>query len=763
MKIEVFDNDGKLNSDDLLGFTNLDTAELVKNTGKWVVNRNFKLEGAKEFIGKFNKFGEIYLQARFLKEGSVDDKSVPEVTENLDEVILANTYEGVLELRVIHATGLISTDSGMEGSTSDPYLQIVLPDKKEWSSKVLKNSLNPIWKETMLHNIKIISVDLEPLELRLKDKDNLSADDLLGLAKVEVVDCFKSPNQWKINELIEMQAPGWVPFEKGRKIELYIQGRFIPNGTLPDPTEPTLIRDLAKELASKRVEGNFVVRVVHAKNLKAVDPKNCKLFARLEFNQKTKDSEYVLNTRSPLFETCGVFSVSIESVELLSKFKASIFTKGLFKNVVGEAEIDLSECVSKPSQWVINRLYKLNSPKELADKFEGNLGELYVQARLLVEGNTDFDAHPEYIEKIEEIKKLNKIKGKFIVHLFHARGLINEDGSSVDPFVKLKFMGKSQQTSNYKSTDFEINKSFNWDVDYESIAEITELELTVFDHDTFSRNDELGHGTIDVQKAFESPNTYAINEIVKLIPKQSLVGKYRDFGAVYFQAKYLPDGAEDSQNFAEIKESYQEYISKFRVKGTLCFNVISGHGLLIGDSKTSDPLIEIKIASGKSIKTKHVPNSLDPKWNELVKLKIDLPKSEASFVDLICWDADTFSNDNLGSTKINISQALSTPNTWAINSVFELSPPDWEKEKNTGECGSVYIQVRYLPEGIDDDGKKADLIDLSNVLRKEEPETQEPQKQEPQKEDPKTIEPQKEEPKTQDPKKEEPQKVFLQF
>lgn len=157
MKLEVWDKDGFMNPDDLLGFTSVDVSDLLKNPSEFKINGNYTFDNNNPDFKKFKNFGDVYLQARFIPQGSKIEGSYPAVTENLEEVVLAATHNGEIHLRIVHVDNVPITDSGLEGSKSDPYVVVQYPDKKEWKTKVKKNCLKPIFDEENIKKIKVIS------------------------------------------------------------------------------------------------------------------------------------------------------------------------------------------------------------------------------------------------------------------------------------------------------------------------------------------------------------------------------------------------------------------------------------------------------------------------------------------------------------------------------------------------------------------------------------------------------------------------------
>ena len=94
-----------------------------------------------------NKWGELYVQVKFLKDGTQDDPKEPLILYNLEEMLKVESepIEGSLSIRVIHAKGIPITDSLAEGGLSDPFVRIIIPETKVQQTGVSANNLNPIW------------------------------------------------------------------------------------------------------------------------------------------------------------------------------------------------------------------------------------------------------------------------------------------------------------------------------------------------------------------------------------------------------------------------------------------------------------------------------------------------------------------------------------------------------------------------------------------------------------------------------------------
>jgi len=161
IKIDVWDQDSFLNQNDLLGFVQIDWQKCLNENGnlflflkvnfqgKWAINEIFTVQAPPKtsIIPENNKWGELYVQVKFLKDGTENDANEPDLLYDLEEMLKVESepIEGSLSIRVIHAKGLPITDSLAEGGLSDPYVKIIVPEAKVQQTEVSANNLNPIW------------------------------------------------------------------------------------------------------------------------------------------------------------------------------------------------------------------------------------------------------------------------------------------------------------------------------------------------------------------------------------------------------------------------------------------------------------------------------------------------------------------------------------------------------------------------------------------------------------------------------------------
>jgi hypothetical protein len=197
---------------------------------------------------------------------------------------------------------------------------------------------------------------------------------------------------------------------------------------------------------------------------------------------------------------------------------------------------------------------------------------------------------------------------------------------------------------------------------------------------------------------------YAFNEVLKLEGPPNLVGKYRTFGSVYIQAKYLPEGQADTDNFAPMKLVMADHLTKNMMKGKIVIMAVHGK-YIMKQGGNSDPMLRFTFPNKEKRDTKHINKTLYPVWNERIECPIQMTRTDAGFIDVEVLDHDLLTkNDSLGTFVVDIDPCYSAPNTWAVNKVFTVDPPKGrEKDLRPGDCGTVYLAAKFVPEGAPED------------------------------------------------------------
>ena len=120
-------------------------------------------EHLKKNVEYASGFGDVYIQAKFVKEGDVDDKVAPPMLEDLQAIIAQENeaVKGDLKVRIIHAKKVFP------GRKLDLYCKIFLNKKQIGKTDVKKQSNNAIWNKDFRETISMTKNDLVSFELKI--------------------------------------------------------------------------------------------------------------------------------------------------------------------------------------------------------------------------------------------------------------------------------------------------------------------------------------------------------------------------------------------------------------------------------------------------------------------------------------------------------------------------------------------------------------------------------------------------------------------
>jgi len=119
-------------------------------------------------------------------------------------------------------------------------------------------------------------------------------------------------------------------------------------------------------------------------------------------------------------------------------------------------------------------------------------------------------------------------------------------------------------------------------------------------------------------------------------------------------------------------------------------DIFSGKDLKSMDSNgLSDPYVIVKLNNVQVYKTRVVPKSLNPVWNE--RFELLLPPGHTSYQDLevkfSIWDKDTFSDDPMGSACVKIPPTYSG---WFVRGWFDVK--DGKTQEPQGQLNVQIIE-----------------------------------------------------------------------
>ncbi|KAE8721577.1 putative ADP-ribosylation factor GTPase-activating protein AGD11 [Hibiscus syriacus] len=109
-------------------------------------------------------------------------------------------FVGLIKVNVVKGTDLAVRDM----LTSDPYVILAL-GQQSVRTRVIRNSLNPIWNESLMLSIP---ESIPPLKVLVYDKDTFKADDFMGDAEIDIQPLVAAAKAYEKSEINESMQPG---------------------------------------------------------------------------------------------------------------------------------------------------------------------------------------------------------------------------------------------------------------------------------------------------------------------------------------------------------------------------------------------------------------------------------------------------------------------------------------------------------------------------------------------------------------------------
>ncbi|CAN8270001.1 unnamed protein product [Cochlearia groenlandica] len=109
-------------------------------------------------------------------------------------------FVGLIKVNVVKGTNLAVRDV----MTSDPYVILSL-GQQSVKTRVVKNSLNPVWNETLMLSIP---EQMPPLKVIVYDKDTFSTDDFMGEAEIDIQPLVSAAKAYEASSIKEPMQLG---------------------------------------------------------------------------------------------------------------------------------------------------------------------------------------------------------------------------------------------------------------------------------------------------------------------------------------------------------------------------------------------------------------------------------------------------------------------------------------------------------------------------------------------------------------------------
>lgn len=382
IQVEMYD--GEKAGKKLIGSTTISFDDLKYNSGSWFINHFLPLTPNPE-LGTEDA-GEVYLQVKYIGQGSYDDKTEPvNILEQQKEEEEGPEVRGHFNLRVVRAKNL-NNGSG----PADSFCRFIFPGGKKAETVTVTKNNDPEYQYKTF-----VTIDTReklflatPITLEVWEKDLMSST-LIGSASISVEDCYYNAGAWVVNQYITLTPNPDSGVENAG--EVYVQLRYLPAGMTGDPTEPEDVDVLAAKKANE-INGTIVTRIVKARNLPLVD-ENMRPVCTIKVGGYDNTTYGADEPSNPNWDYTSNTNITVQK-DQIEPFKVEVSND---YTVIAWTEIPWEDCVSNPVTWGVNRYVRLQGGNDFADKFD-DFGEVYVQIKFIPEGQEDDGAEAEVIE-----------------------------------------------------------------------------------------------------------------------------------------------------------------------------------------------------------------------------------------------------------------------------------------------------------------------------------------------------------------------------
>ncbi|KRX05859.1 C2 domain [Pseudocohnilembus persalinus] len=508
---------------------------------------------------------------------------------------------------------------------------------------------------------------------------------------------------------------------------LAVQTQWIPSNSPKFVGEIRTVDLLEQQPNRKQFNRSIVEKGMLEVSLVSayLQDKKQKIKCKIQLNKEEKifKAKYDIN-KQPYWGEKTYFDLKESTNKLLDAVKITLFQdNGTFSadEILGEIFVDWEECLDWVGEYLTRKAYLFKAHQQQKDA-----SKIYVKIRWIP--NSLYQKLTGYkdISERDKKKSIQASKedlqcGTLKIVALGAKNLRPDDGKTSDPYAIFKFQNYDNEYLKFeskvkgKTLNPVWNEQFSFDVQFFKEAPVPPLQILIKDQDTFG-DDDLGTVDVDLNEVIDNPCEWLLDDQnfeiddPKLDPK-----KVTEKPTFNLCAYFVPEGTKDPN------KKPKTWRDDKTVKGKLKINVVHARELRVADSKSSDPFTQITFPNGQEKKTSVISSSLNPIWNssfqEDVLVSLERMNTVGEPIKICVKDSDTLATDDiLGYCTIQWKKCMENPGQWAINEIFELTgTPDIKKKLKT--LGYIYIQIKFLEEGMEDDGKEPECIEnLAEIL-----------------------------------------------
>ncbi|XP_010643001.1 extended synaptotagmin-1 [Fukomys damarensis] len=532
---------------------------------------------------------------------------------------------GIIRIHLLAARGLSSKDKYVKGlieGKSDPYA-LVRVGTQTFCSRVINEELNPQWGET--YEVMVHEVPGQEIEVEVFDKDP-DKDDFLGRMKLDVGKVLQAG-----------VLDDWYPLQGGQgQVHLRLEWLSL----LPDAEKLEQVLQWNQGVSSQPEPPSAAILVVYLDRAQDLPLKKGNKepnpMVQLSIQDVTQESKAVYSTNSPVWEEAFRFFLQdprSQELDVQVKDDSRALTLGALTlplaRLLTTSELTLDQWFQLSGSGPNSRLYMklvmrilcLDSSQICFPTVPAAPGAEDLDSDSPTAGSS-VDALPQPCHTTPD--RHFGTENVLRIHILEARDLIAKDrflgglvkGKS-DPYVKLKLAGRS-----FRSRVVREDLNPRWNEVFEVIVTAIpgqELDVEVFDKD-LDKDDFLGRCKVGLTTVL---NSGFLDEWLTLEDVPS--------GRLHLRLERLSPRptAADLEEVLQVNSLIQTQKSAELASALLSVYLERAEDLpLRKGTKPPSPYATLTVGE-MSHKTKIVPHSSAPVWDESASFLIRKPHTES--------------------------------------------------------------------------------------------------------------------------------------